>query len=116
MMNRRDLLGRLIGTLGFGIFSSKSCVDYLVAREQEQLQRKEYVNIYCRVFDNTRYLNRAGKLPPHAQYLAHGMDIIIQYPASIAHDPYSYYNDIVIELDKIGLMVDKVGPVYVEYQ
>ena len=50
-MKRRDFLGRLIGTIGFGIFSSKSCIDYLQAREQERTQHKGYVEVMCSVVD-----------------------------------------------------------------
>ena len=107
MTTRRDLLGRLIGMIGFGVFSSKSCVDYLQAKEQEQPQRKEYVDVRCRCYKEGGIL----KVPIKGYTSNADGTITIQISASFMND---YWNNIVIPFSNAGLRIDSVGPVYVE--
>ena len=108
-MNRRDFIGRMIGTIGFGVFSSKSCVDYLQAREQEQPWRKEYVDVRCRYYKEGSILK-----VPHKGYTSNeDGTVTIQISASLMND---YWNNVIVPFDEAGLAVDSVSAIYVTYQ
>ena len=108
MITRRDLLGRLIGTLGFGIFSSKSCVDYLQARELEQPQRKEYVDVECIILDNNNGLLPPGCVEFRVPFAGCGKAILkFERETFMTHKVEDY--------QRCGLEIVNVGSWYVEY-
>ena len=114
-MKRRDFLGRLIGTLGFGIFSSKSCIDYLQAREPE---RKVYVDVICSIKNKHHYLDIATSLPDgcvNVTWLSPGSEKGIYTGVILKFERDAFMTHKVEDYRRCGLEIIDVPKYYIEY-